>query len=211
MYSSEFDTFIQKFKDLWHSGVDAHLDVHTHAGQAWVSLHVRLGHAPGPLHPQVHPHFPPTPRSKNSSSRQRRRARRAAARRKQAEEASNAATENVETIVVGNEAEKANPDDVVDQSKGAEVAAVDVPVKGVDDEFCPDDEYHEVENIAETAFRCLQCRMLFLPVLHSEENDIANYESCSRHIGVKRCENCAFVLVGLARIRCHRQVCHYSA
>ena len=61
MNSSELDSFVQKFKQLWHSGVDAHLDLHTHAGQAWVHLHVRLGQAPGPLHlhpqPQPFSHF----------------------------------------------------------------------------------------------------------------------------------------------------------
>ena len=82
MNCSELDSFIQKFKHLWHSGVNAHLDVNTHAGHAWVHLHVQLGQAPGPLHPV----FPPK-RKKHSPSRERHRARRAEARQKQAEEA----------------------------------------------------------------------------------------------------------------------------
>ena len=48
------DTFIDKFKYLWQSGLDAHLFVDTKAGQAWCRLDVRLGHAPGPLHQQLH-------------------------------------------------------------------------------------------------------------------------------------------------------------
>ena len=95
MYS-ELDSFVLKLKHLWHSGVNAHLDVHTHAGQAWVHLHVQLGQAPGPLHPV----FPPR-RKKHSPSRERRRARRAEARHKQAEEALDKAKEN--------EAAKASP------------------------------------------------------------------------------------------------------
>ena len=72
---------------LWHSGVDAHLDLHIHAGQAWVQVHVRLGQAPGPLHLQPQPYYLPKSRSKNSPSRQRRRAKCAnAAPHKQAED-----------------------------------------------------------------------------------------------------------------------------
>ena len=90
---SELDSFILKFKHLWHSGVNCHLDVHSHAGQAWANLNVQLGHAPGPLHHQLPPHFPTSPRSKNTPSRQRRRARRAAQRKEKAEEASKEVTE----------------------------------------------------------------------------------------------------------------------
>ena len=79
MLSSELDSFILKFKSLWHSGIDAHLDVDTHAGQAWVGLRVGLGH--------LHHHH--VQRKKESPSRQRRRARRAEARRLAAEVADN--------------------------------------------------------------------------------------------------------------------------
>ena len=99
-----------------------------------------------------------------------------------------------------------NPDDIV--NAGMEVAVV--PANNVNDELCPDDVYHKVENIG-TAFRCLQCRLLFLPMSHLDGNNIVNYETCRMHIGVLKCENCAIVLVGLAKIGCHRQVCHRSA
>ena len=72
MNCSELDTFIVKFKCLWKSGLDAHLDVESHAGQAWVGLLVQLGHAPGPLHQHLHV------KKTVSRSRHRRRARRAA-------------------------------------------------------------------------------------------------------------------------------------
>ena len=64
------DTFIFKFKQLWQSGLEAHLNLDTKAGQAWVGLRVRLGYALGPLHQQEN--FHPSQRTKNSPSRQRR-------------------------------------------------------------------------------------------------------------------------------------------
>ena len=83
MVDNELDSFIEKFKQLWKRGAGAHLDMDTHAGQAWVGLRVRLGQPHGP-------HPPPQPqpqhlsnsrlRARNGPSRQRRRARRAAAR-----------------------------------------------------------------------------------------------------------------------------------
>ena len=43
MAGQEIDSFIQKFKNLWKCGLDAHLNIDTHAGQAWVGLRVGLG------------------------------------------------------------------------------------------------------------------------------------------------------------------------
>ena len=81
MFVTELDTFVLKFHQLWNAGYNAHLDLDTHAGYAWVGLRVQLGQAPGPLHHQV----PPPPFDNNqkkaeSQSRQRRRARRSAER-----------------------------------------------------------------------------------------------------------------------------------
>ena len=75
MHAEQVDSLILKFKQLWKTGFDAHLDLHTHAGQAWVSLHVRLGHS------QEHRHQRYDNRSRNGPSRQRRREKRANARR----------------------------------------------------------------------------------------------------------------------------------
>ena len=87
MNVTELNTFVFKFKHLWKSGLDAHLDLECHAGQAWVGIRVRLGHEPEPHH-HHHPHIPPQPRrTRDGPSRQRRRARRAAAREEHAEEA----------------------------------------------------------------------------------------------------------------------------
>ena len=87
MVTTELDSFVQKFKQLWKSGLGAHLDIDTHGGQAWVGLRVRLSHAPGPVH-HAHHHLPSQPRrTRNGPAQQRRRARRAAVRQEEAEEA----------------------------------------------------------------------------------------------------------------------------
>ena len=88
MFVTELDTFVLKFHQLWNAGYNAHLDLDTHAGYAWVGLRVQLGQAPGPLHHRA----PPPPFAYNqkkaeSQSRQRRRARRSAERQAAAEEA----------------------------------------------------------------------------------------------------------------------------
>jgi hypothetical protein len=94
---TELDTFVKKFKDLWKSGIGAHLDVDTYAGEAWVGLRVRLGHAPGPPHHQVHQQS--REKSRNGPSRQRRRERRAQERNQiEAEETSRAEAENANTV-----------------------------------------------------------------------------------------------------------------
>ena len=90
MEVTELDTFLQKFKQLWHSGHSAHLDLDSHAGHAWVGLRVRPGHAPGPLHQQL-----PKRRTRDGPSRQRRRARRAEDRKRQAEEANEEIVEDI--------------------------------------------------------------------------------------------------------------------
>ena len=48
MYVTELQSFIFKFHQLWEAGVTAHLDLDTHAGQAWVGLRAQLGLVPGP-------------------------------------------------------------------------------------------------------------------------------------------------------------------
>ena len=208
MTASELDSFIFKFKQLWHLGLDAHLNIDTHAGQAWVGLRVGLGHAPGPLlHHQLHQHFPQNTR-KDSPSRQRRRARRAASRKQQAEKAK-------EDNKI--EAAEANSNDSVNHSENLDVENIEVlnehsdvqdrPINTINDEFCPDEDYQEVDNVGMTPFRCHQCRMLFLPKNYKEGNTIETFESCRGLIRVLKCEHCAFVLVGLSKIRCHRQVC----
>ena len=48
MCESEFDAFVFKFQQLWNAGLDAHLDLSSQGGNAWVGLRVNLGKFPGP-------------------------------------------------------------------------------------------------------------------------------------------------------------------
>ena len=53
MFDRELNSFLLKFHQLRKSGVTAHLDVDTYAGQAWVGLRVMLGpiqHQPAQRH-----------------------------------------------------------------------------------------------------------------------------------------------------------------
>ena len=128
---AEIDNLVKNFKRLWQSGISAHLDLDTHAGQAWMGLRVRLGHATGPHH-QHQGHQKGGTR--NSPSRQRRRERRAAAREKVAEEVprDEAEAENEATTAIDNE---------VNQK---EEASNQIPIaeQGID-EVCPNSEYNE--------------------------------------------------------------------
>ena len=112
MSATEIYTFLDKFKNLWSAGLDAHLHAETHAGQAWVSLHLRLGHPPGPLH-VISPR-----RNRNTPARQRRRAQREADRKEKAEEASEKVSENVqpmnENVVDATENVEDSTENVVD-------------------------------------------------------------------------------------------------
>ena len=99
----------------------------------------------------------------------------------------------------------------------AAASAVDGPAQEVVDEVCPDTVYTSEEigddnfgNVEITAFRFHECKMLYLLDTHREGNQITDFEKCRRHIGVKKCSSCARVIVSLARIRCHRQVCPNS-
>ena len=134
---SELESFLTKFRGLWNSGFDAHLELESHAGQAWVSLRVRLGHAPGPVqHPR---HFAHQNRTRNGPSRQRRRERRAEARRLATEEA---------VLVDGENAEEAEDRQVADK---ADTNLSEAAVKVVEDKSDQPSEQ------ARNDFSCLIC------------------------------------------------------
>ena len=91
---ADINLLVNNFKELWKSGRSAHLDLDTHAGQAWIGLRVRLGHA-------HQPHHEHQSRTRNSPSRQRRRLRRAAARQEATEQVATVASEAEEAIAHG--------------------------------------------------------------------------------------------------------------
>ena len=171
MYDTELDTFIHKFKTLWNSGLDANLNVETHAGQAWVSLRVQLGKAPGPLHPHF-PHHKP----RHSPSRERRRVRRADARRKTAEEETNEESKEKETVIEDTETE-----DVVTVYTSEKVEESDI----VEDTMEKTTE--DVVEETDINFKDLETR---------EEVKIIPCESClkffnyKRELGEHMCDEC---------------------
>ena len=85
-----------------------------HAGQAWVSLHLRLGDPPGPLH--VVPSNP----TRNGPSRQRRRARKEADRKQNAKEA------KYTTEVKAGEAEEVSTNSVENAAKATEAESATI-------------------------------------------------------------------------------------
>ena len=147
MVVNEIDSLIQKFHQLWSAGVSAHLDLDTHAGEAWVGLRVRLGPSPAPGH--LHHHFKPFQKHE-SPSRQRRRARRDAARRAKAEE-------SAVQVVTAKDAEKVS-------SGVTESVAKEVVKKAfhVVDVVCSDVDY-SVNNL------CDEVAEDFVDELYSEE------------------------------------------
>ena len=101
MASQEIHSFVEKFHQLWNAGFSAHLDVDTHAGEAWVGLRVNLGHARGGHQPEQG-HLASFYPKQESSSRQRRRARRAAARSVQENESKVSTVEAVPVEAANN-------------------------------------------------------------------------------------------------------------
>ena len=148
------------------------------------------------LHLQPQSNLTPKPKVRNSPSRQQRRAKLAiAAQQKQAEEASKEDTEKVQTV---EPTEEVGIQNVESESENPNIGKSTAKVS---DEFCPDDVYHRVDGIGQEAFRCFQCRMLYIPTSHVDGNPIVTHEMCRMHIGVCKCVHCAHVLVGLAKIR----------
>jgi hypothetical protein len=157
MFFMELDTFVRKFHQLWNDGVTAHLDLDTHAGNAWVGLRVQLDQVPGPPHQQVQPSPQQVHRKFESPSRQRRRARRVAAK---AEKASNTAAveaaveienENVTTGGVDKKvSDVAEMSEEIVDGKANEIAAeatvADV-FDNLDDEVCSDEEYSKQQKV----------------------------------------------------------------
>jgi hypothetical protein len=153
MYVTELDSFVKKFYQLWNNGLTAHLDLDTHAGNAWVGLRVQLGHVPGPPH-QVHPFPQQVQRKGESPSRMRRRARRAEAHQTKIVETTNG--KMIEDAENDNKAEKASEalEEAVEPVESVEVGneevekALDKEKVGIttNDEHDDTAEEHQVVN-----------------------------------------------------------------
>ena len=164
MTDSELGTFIDKFSRLWKAGLDAHLDIESHAGHAWVGLRVRLGYEPGP--PQHQPQSSCVKKPRDAPSRKRCRDRRAAERAVQAQAG------NKETIEVVSEAAQAGQEepgqetfDDADDSTGNVEHAIEGTLENVSGsdtstEEVDSTEHNTNENDAEKVddlFPCVIC------------------------------------------------------
>ena len=141
MESMELNSFVTKFNYLWKSGQDAHLNIHTYAGNAWVGLSLNLGHFPtGPVH------INSSPRKQDSPSRRRRRERRAAARETQNDNTNVSVTEDLTPFLATEEV--ANTEDVVVddvEDRGAEVLKDETTGEVINEEAasCENGETHD--------------------------------------------------------------------
>ena len=99
MDETELNKFVLKFKSLWSSGYDAHLDMDCHAGEAWVGLRLRLGSAD---RPHLHQHGV----GKETPSKRRRRERRAAEQQVKKEHSVRAEEAAEETLIRINKPEE---------------------------------------------------------------------------------------------------------
>ena len=167
MVVTELDSFVQKFHQLWKAGLNAHLDLDTHAGIAWVGLRVQLGHVPGPLHHQA-----PRKKNQDSPSRQRRRDRRAIARNTTAEEAAKTDSQMVSdpTEKVDEETLDEESTDVIEKVMENESSTLETIEEIVEDEH----EAAAEAVIGENAFKCDIC-----------ENKFNNRRGLRVHIGKK--------------------------
>ena len=91
----EINSCIVKFKQLWKSGLSAHLDLDTSAGKAWVGLRLQLGDSPHPQHHQED-HHQHQQKSRDSPTKERRRNRRASLRKQKDNEDHASASEEEE-------------------------------------------------------------------------------------------------------------------
>ena len=154
MLITELDTFVRKFHQLWNDGLTAHLDLDTHAGNAWVGLRVQLGQVPGPPHQQAQPVPQQVHRKFESLSRQRRRAKREAAR---AEKVKNTEADKVvqiedETITTGGVVENVVAEmhkESVDGNVGevAVEATASDEIDNLEDALCSDEEYNKQQKV----------------------------------------------------------------
>ena len=150
MHDNELQSFVFKFNQLWKAGVSAHLDLDTHAGQAWVGLRMQLGHHPDPVHHHQPHHFKPQ-RSHRGPAYIRRQNRRKAARAagvvpevvvSEAEQALENKNKNAEEACKKNETEEVN-----NEEKNAEEATA--KKSDTEEESTPIDE--------ETDYSCAIC------------------------------------------------------
>ena len=183
----EMNTFVGKFTRLWQSGSDATLKIECKAGKAVATLQLDLGYPHPP--PQYKPVPSPVVRAAQVRRRQRRAAERQTAAEADREEAQ--AEEAAEKVAVEAESERVKAEQADrdrteaaehERAEAAKAAhdeaeqagqALAVQAAPLDQDYCNDivnipqldgePEEGLEENDGQEAFKCLQCKLLFIP------------------------------------------------
>ena len=109
-----------------------------------------------------------------------------------------------EKIDIENAATEDVPEEI---TADVEVAEVVTTCPLVCDNICDDEQYYDVVDPA-IAFTCLQCKLEHFPVNYKDGDTVKKWAICRWHLGVSKCRKCGKKLIGMDRIRTHRQVCH---
>ena len=160
----EIDAFLFKFHQLWNAGLDAHLDLHTNAGKAWIGIKLDLG--------EQHQPFTSFRKNVASPSRVRRRNRRAAERLAR------------ETLNISSSISK--PNDVTVQ----ELTPTEIVATATDDNQQPDVENPNLDDISAPSLEEIQSEVVSsqnvdnvhtekVAPSHSEES-VHTEKSCSK-------------------------------
>ena len=109
MAFSEIDSFVEKFKHLWHAGIKASLNVESFDGEACVTLQAGLGNIPPPYQfPSYHPRPPRGPAYERRQEKRKAARQAPAAVRESLPEASNDNNANNTTDQVVNDDEESD-------------------------------------------------------------------------------------------------------
>ena len=133
MSGKELDNFVYKFHQLRRAGMTAHLDMDTHAGQAWVGLRVMLG--PVKVQ-QQHQRCPPAAKNR-SPSYYRRQERRKAAREM--------------------EKAKVNAEEAIAKAKDVSEDAIQAAVEATEKVTNDEQETAEDSEAQATSYKCELC------------------------------------------------------
>ena len=110
-------------------------------------------------------------------------------------------------VTLHSEADKSADNEVTEEvAQSDKVQKLPLFVTDIDDEVCSDEEYYD-EIDAKSAFTCLQCKIEYFPEHFVKGEKVLFYGLCRWHLGVSKCKNCSVNMVGLGKIRAHRQIC----
>ena len=138
MAFSEIDSFVEKFKHLWHAGIKASLNVESFDGEACVTLQAGLGNIPPPYQfPSYHPRPPRGPAYERRQEKRKAARQAPAAVRESLPEVNGPASENIKSTVEADGASKISDNTTADQAaRSTAVMNENDAVKADDNFYC---------------------------------------------------------------------------